>query len=123
MKVLPIALFASKAMDILSYALSVFYAKHEITMISTCKHMKTLHIYELTMPMMANIDNRHNEKTNKYSHFLTDISGYKCTITCFEVTSTGFINTRNQKTLHTLHSFMRKDLMNNLNMLAWYGSW
>ena len=64
----------------------------------------------------------------KYSHFLTDISGYKCTITCFEVTSTGFINTRNQKTLHTLHSFMRKDLkrsvfMNNLNMLAWYGSY
>ena len=76
--------------------------------------------------MMTNIDTRHNEKTNKYSHFLTDITGYKSTVNCFEVTSTGFVNTRNQKTLHTLHSFMRKDLkrsvfMNNLNMLAWYG--
>ena len=74
------------------------------------------------MLMMTNIDTRHNEKTNKYSHFLTDI-----TLNCFEVTSTGFVNTRNQKTLHNLHSFMRKDLkksvfMSNLNSLAWYGS-
>ena len=56
------------------------------------------------------------------------ITGYKCTLNCFEVTSTGFVNTRNQKTLHNLHSFMRKDLkksvfMSNLNSLAWYGSY
>ena len=107
-------------------ALCVTNLKPDIVIVDT--HKKSLHIYELTMPMMTNIDTRHDEKTNKYSHFLTDITGYKCTLNCFEVTSTGFVNTRNQKTLHTLHSFMRKDLkrsvfMNNLNMLAWYGSY
>ena len=106
--------------------LCVTRLKPDIVIVDT--HTKTLHIYELTMPMMANIDARHNEKTNKYSHFLTDISGYKCNLNCFEVTSTGFVSTRNQKTLHKLHSLMRKDLkrsvfMNNLNSLAWYGSY
>ena len=107
-------------------ALCVTRLKPDIVIVDT--HTKTLHIYELTMPMMTNIDIRHNEKTNKYSHFLTDISGYKCTLNCFEVASIGFVSTRNQKTLHNLHSFMRKDLkrsvfMNNLNSLAWYGSY
>ena len=67
------------------------------------------HHHHYTMPMMANIDARHNEITNKYAHFLTDISEYKCTLNCFEVTSTGFVRSRNQKTLHKLHSLMRKD--------------
>ena len=39
------------------------------------KYKKTLHIYELTMPMMTNIDTRHNEKTNKYSQKIKNMFG------------------------------------------------
>ena len=89
---------------------------------------KTLHIFELTMPLNKHIDTRHQEKTHKYTPFITDITGYKCTLNCFEVSSTGFINSRNKQTLHSLHSIMRKDLkrsvfMHNLYSLAWYGSY
>ena len=80
------------------------------------------------MPLNKHIETRHLEKTHKYTPFITDITGYKCTINCFEVSSTGFISSRNKETLHTLHSFMRKDLkrsvfMQNLYSLAWYGSY
>ena len=80
------------------------------------------------MPLMSNIDARHKEKSNKYSHFLTDITGYTTTVNCFEVSSTGYIFTMNQKTLQKLHKFVRKDIrkslfMSNLNSLAWYGSY
>ena len=58
--------------------LCVTRLKPDIVIVDTHKKNTAqcaVHIYELTMPMMANIDARHNEKTNKYSHFLTDISG------------------------------------------------
>ena len=89
---------------------------------------KKLHIYELTVPLTMNIDQRNGEKTQKYTPFLTDISNYTCTLNCFEVSSTGYISPRNKSTLTTLHSFMRKDMkkstfLSNLNSLAWYGSY
>ena len=107
-------------------ALCVTKLKPDIVIQDT--HTKTLHIYELTMPLTRNIDTRHQEKTTKYTPFLTDITGYKYKLNCFEVPSTGFINTRNKVTLHNLHKLMRKELkrsdfMNNLNSLAWYGSY
>jgi hypothetical protein len=91
-------------------------------------HMKALHIFELTMPLTRNIDARHKEKTDKYASFLRDITGYSCSLNCFEVSSTGYVNTQNHKTLSILHKFMNKDLkrsvfLNNLNSLAWYGSY
>ena len=106
---------------------SVKQKARRIQFFSSLEHTKTLHIYELTMPSMSNIEARHQEKTNKYSHFLTDITTYKTSLNCFEVTSTGFVSSRNVKTLHLLHKLMRKDLkksvfMNNLNSLAWYGT-
>ena len=80
------------------------------------------------MPLSHNIDARHQEKTQKYSTFVTDITGYSCSLNCFEVSSTGFINKRNQETLQKLHRLMRKELkksefLSNLNSLAWYGSY
>ena len=77
---------------------------------------------------MLNIDQRNNEKTQKYTTFLTDITNYTCTENCFEVSSTGYINTRNKSTLATLHTFLRKDMkkasfFSNLSSLAWYGSY
>ena len=71
-----------------------------------------------------NIDQRNREKTQKYTPFLTDITNYTCTLNCFEVSSTGYINPRNKLTLTTLHSFLKKDMkkstfLSNLNSLAW----
>ena len=101
---------------------------HKPDIVILDKHNKKIHIYELTMPLMSNIDARHQEKTNKYAHFLTDVTGYTATVNCFEVTSTGFISTRNHDTLKTLHKFMRPEIkksefLSNLNSLAWYGSY
>ena len=107
---------------------SLCVTNHKPDIVIIDKHTKSLHRYELTMPLMSNIEARHQEKSRKYSHFLTDITGYTTTVNCFEVSSTGFINSRNNKTLHTLHKFMRKSMkksvfMNNMNFLAWYGSY
>ena len=89
---------------------------------------KTLHIYELTLPLTMNIDQRHTEKIQKYTPFLTDITNHSCTVNCFEVSSTGYINPRNKATLTTLASFLKKDIkkssfLANINSLAWYGSY
>ena len=75
-----------------------------------------------------NIDQRNSEKSQKYTPFLTDITNYTCTLNCFEVSSTGYINARNKSTLTTLHTFLRKEMkkttfLSNLNSLAWYGSY
>ena len=91
-------------------------------------HMKALHIFELTMPLSRNNDARHKEKTDNYAPFLRDIAGYSCSLNCFEVTSTGYVRTHIQKTLSILHKFLNNDLkrsvfLNNLNSLAWYGSY
>ena len=77
---------------------------------------------------MSNIDARHQEKANKYAHFLTDVTDYTTTVNCFEISSTGFINKRNKDTLHLLHKFIKSDIkksdfLSNLNSLAWYGSY
>ena len=107
-------------------ALCVTNLKPDIVIVDT--DTKTLHIYELTMPLSANIDTRHQKKTHKYTPFITDITGFKCKLNCFEVTNTGFISKRNHTTLNALHTLLRKDLKksvfkSNLNSLAWYGSY
>ena len=107
-------------------ALCVTRFKPDIVIVDSLK--KTLHIYELTVPLSCNIDARHQEKTQKYSTFITDITGFSCSLNCFEVSSTGFISTRNLTTLKSLHKLMRIELkksvfLSNLNSLAWYGSY
>ena len=92
------------------------------------KNKKIFYIYELTVPLATNIDQRNAEKTQKYAPFITDITGYACTVNCFEVSSTGFISKRNKSTLTTLHKFMKQEMkrstfLSNLNSLAWYGSY
>ena len=89
---------------------------------------KKVHIFELTGPLAMNIDQRHQEKSHNYAPFLTDMTGYDCSVNCFEVSSTGFITKRNKSTLTTLHSFIKPDIkksafLKNLHSLAWYGSY
>ena len=45
-----------------------------------------------------------------YSHFAADISELKCKVNCFEVSTKGFINTRNHSTLNALHKFVKSDI-------------
>ena len=89
-------------------ALCVTNIKPDIVIMD--EHKTTLHIVELTMPLNRNIDDRNKEKTLKYTPFLTDITGYNCTLNCFEIKSTGFINTRNKTTLNIIHKFIKKSI-------------
>ena len=73
-------------------------------------HNKKLHIFELTCPSEEHIDTRNTEKSNKYAHFSTDITGYSCIVNCFEVSSKGYISTRNHTTLKTLHKFINPQI-------------
>ena len=73
---------------------------------------------------MNNSDQRNNETTKKYTPYMTDVTNYTCTVKCFEVSSTGYINTRNKSTLATLHSFIRKDMKkSSFFSLPWHGSY
>ena len=85
--------------------LCVTVQKPDIVIID--KHKKSIHLFELTCPLEEHIDTRHMEKSNKYAHFVTDIAQYQCTVNAFEVSSKGFISSRNHGTLATLHSFMK----------------
>jgi hypothetical protein len=91
------------------------------------KQKKVIHLYELTMPGEPNIDLRNHQKSQKYAHFLTDCTGYTCKLTCFEISSKGFISTRNHTSLKTLHTFMKNTKLTtfkkNLSALAIYTSY
>jgi hypothetical protein len=89
---------------------------------------KKIHLLELTMPREENIDLKNSQKANKYAHFITDCSDYDCTVTCFEVSSKGFISTRNHSSLKALHKFMSSQtklatFKQNLSALAIYTSY
>jgi hypothetical protein len=89
---------------------------------------KTIHLFELTCPLESNLDKRNLDKNNRYAHFLTDCSGYSCTVTSFEVSSKGFINTRNHTSLATLHKYMNTSVKlstfkKNISALAVYASY
>ena len=45
---------------------------------------QNLNIFELTVPFETNIEKQHIYKTNKYSHFLTDITSMKTHLEEFE---------------------------------------
>ena len=89
---------------------------------------KICHIFELTVPSFENIDVRNQQKSNKYAHFLTDLSGYKGTVTCFEICSRGYICDRNNSHLKVLHSFVKSDIKlklfkENISALSIYSSY
>ena len=73
-------------------------------------HKKSIHLFELTCPAERNIETRHTEKSNKYAHFTTDITELSCKVNCFEVSTKGFINSRNHSTLNTLHKFVKPSI-------------
>ena len=75
----------------------------------------------------GNIDKRHQEKSNKYAHFGTDMTGYDCAVTAFEIGSRGYISTRNHSALYTLHKFVKPGVKlakfkQNISALSVYSS-
>ena len=92
------------------------------------KKKKTFNIFELTCPMEPNINKRNSEKSRKYSHFLTDITCYTPTLTCFEVGSRGYVSPDNHARLKILHSFCKpgikiRKFKENISALSLYSSY
>ena len=88
------------------------------------KDKKTLRIFELTVPGEQNIEERHRYKTNKYSHFQTDIATATVQVLPFEIgANTGYINQRNKTTIKEIFEFVKPDLkfkyfVNNISAIA-----
>ena len=88
---------------------------------------KTINLFELTVPDIRNINIRNKDKEDRYTHFLTDMTGYKCYLTCFEISTLGYISERNMSNLHTLHKFMKPGIKlskfkQNISALSVYSS-
>ena len=82
----------------------------------------------MTCPLEPNIQKIHIEKTNKYSHFLTDITCLTPAVTCFEVGSRGYISPENQSRLKSIHAFCKpsiklKKFKENISALSIYSSY
>jgi hypothetical protein len=105
-------------------------AQKQILLFKTQKS-KVIHLFELSVAIEnnGNIEKRHQEKSDKYAHFVTDMSGgYKCTVTVFEIGSRGYISTRNQSALYTLHKFTKPGIKlpkfkQNISALSVYSSY
>ena len=87
---------------------------------------RSVNLFELTCPSEENINTRHHEKTRKYSHFLQDIP--KSTLTGCEVSSKGFLSSRNHTALNTLFKYMKPDIKlktfkQNVSVLSVYSSY
>ena len=68
-------------------------------------------IFELTVPSEQRIEISNKLKSDKYQHFITDITSHTVTVTPFEIGShTGYISTQNKKNLADLHKFCKKDI-------------
>ena len=72
---------------------------------------KKVDIFEKTVPGEHRIESSHNLKTEKYSHFLSDITRYQPSLTAFEVgAQTGYLTKENKKAIGTLHKYCQKNI-------------
>ena len=86
------------------------------------------HIFELTVPLDVNIAQRNTDKSNKYAHFVTDITHIKTTVTAFEISSLGNVSSENKKRLTSLHKFCKPGIklsmfVKNISSLSIYSSY
>ena len=71
----------------------------------------TVEVAELTCPWETRIEVAHKLKTEKYSHFVTDINqDFKTTLTCFEVGSRGLVSRENRDRIRRLHKYTDKSV-------------
>ena len=96
---------------------------HKPDLVIVDEKNNTLHIVELTVTFDLNLETRHREKSNKYAHFVTDVTNMNTSVICFKIGSLGFISTRNHSSLFTLHKFMKpgvklKQFKQNISALS-----
>ena len=105
-------------------SVTVTTEKPDICIVDRRPPRNSVHLYELTVPQESRIDEANRLKTNKYSHFLTDIRNRNVSLHPFEIGSTtGHISDRNKGTLTSLHKFAKKDIplksfMSNISAIA-----
>ena len=88
---------------------------------------KNVAIFELTAPFETNIKARHEQKSDKYAHFVTDITTHKAEVEAFEIGSRGYISPDNESRLKKLHKFCKPDVKfktfrENISVLSFYCS-
>ena len=88
---------------------------------------KNVAIFELTAPFETNINARHEQKSDKYAHFVTDITTHKAEVEAFEIGSRGYISPDNESRLKKLHKFCKPDVKfktfrENISVLSFYCS-
>ena len=71
---------------------------------------KTMHIFELTVPHICNIQKRHEEKTNKYKYLVSECEDYTIITMAFEVEIRGHITKENKKSLKQMFRFCSKNI-------------
>ena len=95
------------------------------------KAANKFHIFKLTCPLEKHIKTRHTEKSNKYAHFVTDISHIQTTVTAFEVSRMGYLSPENHKYIQSLHKLTKpgiklstfKKNISNLGLYSSYHIW
>ena len=93
------------------------------------KKKKTIHLFELSVPLARNIYLRHTEKSNRYENFLTDMRcDYICLVTAFEIGSLGYMSPRKQSAMYTLHKLMKPwvkltQFKKNISAMSVYSSY
>ena len=92
------------------------------------KANNTFNIFELTVPLDTNITQRNMDKTNKYTHFTTDVTHITTTLTAFEISSRGHITKDNHKNLQTLQKYCKPGIKlntfkKNISLLSIYSSY
>ena len=92
------------------------------------KKSDRFHIYELTCPLEENITKRNLDKSNKYAHFVKDISRTTTLVKAFEVSSRGYLSPSNHNTLKELHKLCKPQiklstLKKNISSLSLYSSY
>ena len=70
----------------------------------------TVNIFELTIPFETNINARHVYKTNKYAHYLADITLLTPHLEAFEIGSRGTITPDNMSRLKKMYNFTKKNV-------------
>jgi len=78
---------------------------------------------ELTVNWESNCVKNNIYKSDKYAHFVNDITTHKASVTAFEVGVRGQLSKENMSRLHSLHTFTKKNIKfktftNNLSALA-----
>ena len=102
-------------------SMTVTTLKPDVVIVDT--KQKKVDMFELTVNWESNSVKNNIYNSDKYAHFVKDITTHKASVTAFEVGVRGQISKENMSRLHSLHTFTKKNIKfktftNNLSALA-----